>query len=1051
MRYRALRRFFLPAVLSAPLTVVPLPGAGQGGERPDLPEDVARGLADDLVGRLRDHTEIHGQRLALQPLDPGAFVDLDERGRQRLYGLLAGSLGAEIRGSYEWVNPSRFKNISRLLEDRGESDWHGRFMDIVREAQGQIIISCEASPSRRGRFELECSSDSVSPAQNRGTARAQFRTDWLKGPVDPDWALASIAEAVVKHMQGVGSLRSVSIVDSESGGETALSTHFAELLEDEVNEKKRDWRGPRPVGGQAGGVGYRATGKVDRYSDRLDLRVELYSSDGHAPETTFRETMHWTPRLEELADWKDDACGTDADLGQRRLADGRTLADWVLVAGVRLDSGDHLNLMVEAKSHLADHCGWDAVAGIMDAAVAGLAEELGAAIERNARSGLERLARVEASAGRHLPLLRLRAHAHKRLGERREEERAYSEWLDAAPPDNPERLEVLMAQDRVRAGIAAEDGEVALGLDGRRRSLVRRGLTSFGFAGGVGTAPLGAPFRVALRSWQASTGNAETGHLTAGEAEALIAEGRAVEEREKDDAAFGRARAADTAEAYARYLADFPNGRHVAAARRLFAVASAREAAERARQAAVAGEQLLALGAEERVLVERGLASWRSGGGREDGKLDDAFRAMLRAWQESRGQPVTGYLTGEQSEELIAFGRAEAAVREAERVRRVRERQAEARRAAERRADDVAFADAKRLHTPASYRAYLERGGRHEAEARALLAEVKWPAGKKFRECPECPELVVVPAGSFDMGSPPDEVERRDDEGPVHWVTISEPFAVGVYEVTRGEWSRFVSETGYASVGSCWTNESGEWKDRTGRGWRDPGFDQGAGHPVVCVSWEDAQEFVRWLSVETGEEYRLLSESEWEYVARAGTTGPFHYGSTISAEQANYDGNYTYGGGRPGRYREETVSVGELPSNEFGLHDVHGNVWEWVEDCWHDSYRGAPSDGRAWTSGGDCGQRVLRGGSWGRACVPRIAAGAPPGPGRSSRDIGFRAGLSLAPLPSPRAGVQGAELPGRFSVPLGFLIACNPQAGPAGLPRPRSSWERGHPCPRRCS
>ena len=967
MRYRTLRRFFLPAVLSAPLTVVPLPGAGQGGERPDPPEHVARGLADDLVGRLRDHTEIHGQRLALQPLDPGAFVGLDERERQRLYGLLAGSLGAEIRGSYEWVNPSRFKNISRLLEDRGESDWHGRFMEIVREAQGQIIISCEASPPSRGRFELECSSDSVSPAQNRGTARAQFGTDWLKGPVDPDWALASIAEAVVKHMQGVGSLRSVSIVDSKSGGETPLSTHVAELLEDEVNEKKRDWRGPRPVGGQAGGVGYRATGKVDRYSDRFDLRVELYSSDGDAPETTFRETMHWTPRLKKLAEWEGvGGCGTDADLGQRRLADGRTLADWVLVAGVRLDSGDHLNLMVEAKSHLADHCGWDAVAGIMDAAVAGLAEELGAAIERNARSGLERLARVEASAGRHLPLLRLRAHAHKRLGARREEERAYSEWLDAAPPDHPARLEVLMAQDRVRAGIAAEDGEVALGLDGRRRSLVRRGLTSFGFAGGVGTAPLGAPFRVALRSWQASTGYAETGHLTAGEAEALIAEGRAVEEREKDDAAFGRARAADTAEAYARYLADFPNGRHVAVARRLFAVASAREAAERARQAAVAGEQFLALGAEERVLVERGLASWRSGGGREDGKLDDAFRAVLRAWQESRGQPVTGYLTGEQSEELI--GRAEAAAREAERVRRVRERQAEARRAAERRADDVAFADAKRLHTPSSYRAYLERGGRHEAEARALLAEVskpKWEAGEKFRDCPDCPEMVVVPSGSYEMGSPSGEADRDDDEGPVHRVTISEPFAVGVYEVTRGEWSRFVSSTGHSTGDSCWMYEDDEWKRRAGRGWRTPGYEQSDSHPVVCVSWPDAQAYVEWLSSEAGSEYRLLSESEWEYVARAGTTGPFHYGSTITSEQANYDGNYTYGSGRKGRYREETVLVGMFPPNEFGLHDVHGNVWEWVEDCGHHGYRGAPSDGSAWTSGGDCGSRVLRGGSWG--------------------------------------------------------------------------------------
>ena len=134
----------------------------------------------------------------------------------------------------------------------------------------------------------------------------------------------------------------------------------------------------------------------------------------------------------------------------------------------------------------------------------------------------------------------------------------------------------------------------------------------------------------------------------------------------------------------------------------------------------------------------------------------------------------------------------------------------------------------------------------------------------------------------------------------------------------------------------------------------------------MCVSWEDARAYVNWLSGATGEEYRLLTESEWEYVARAGTTGPFHFGSTISMGQASYDVNYIYGGGSeeggfelyPPRW------VGGFPANGFGLHDVHGNVWEFVEDCWHDSYHDAPSDGSAWISGGDCGKRVARGGSW---------------------------------------------------------------------------------------
>ena len=139
----------------------------------------------------------------------------------------------------------------------------------------------------------------------------------------------------------------------------------------------------------------------------------------------------------------------------------------------------------------------------------------------------------------------------------------------------------------------------------------------------------------------------------------------------------------------------------------------------------------------------------------------------------------------------------------------------------------------------------------------------------------------------------------------------------------------------------------------------DRGWGRGD-RPVIDVSWHDAKEYTRWLSRKTGAEYRLLSESEWEYAVRAGTTGPFHFGSTISPEE----GNYTYGSGRKGRYWRRKEPVGSFPPNAFGLHDVHGNVREWVEDCWHDRYRGAPSDGDAWTRGGDCGKRVLRGGAW---------------------------------------------------------------------------------------
>ena len=234
-----------------------------------------------------------------------------------------------------------------------------------------------------------------------------------------------------------------------------------------------------------------------------------------------------------------------------------------------------------------------------------------------------------------------------------------------------------------------------------------------------------------------------------------------------------------------------------------------------------------------------------------------------------------------------------------------------------------------------------------------------------FQDCSDCPEMVVVPGGSYMMGSPADEEERSGDEGPRHRVMVPRPIAVGKYEITFGEWDACVAG------GGCGGYRPG-----------DAGWGRGR-RPVVNVSWEDAKGYAEWLSRKTGEGYRLLSESEWEYVARGGTRGPFHFGSTITTDQANYDGEDTYGSGRKGVNRGKTVSVGAFPANGFGLHDVHGNVWEWVEDCWHKDYTGAPTDGSAWTSGGDCGSRVLRGGSW--FYVPWIL--------RSANRYGLTAGI----------------------------------------------------------
>ena len=219
------------------------------------------------------------------------------------------------------------------------------------------------------------------------------------------------------------------------------------------------------------------------------------------------------------------------------------------------------------------------------------------------------------------------------------------------------------------------------------------------------------------------------------------------------------------------------------------------------------------------------------------------------------------------------------------------------------------------------------------------LRQEQQRVGRTFRDCAQCPQMVVVPSGSFTMGSPNSEKGRYHDEGPRHRVSIDYRFAVGVYEVTFAEWDACVS------AGGC----GGYRPD-------DAGWDRG-NRPVINVSWEDAQSYVRWLSQRTGESYRLLSESEWEYVARAGSVTAYSWGNDIGHNRANCAGC----GSRWDN--QKTAPVGAFGANAWGLYDVHGNVWEWVENCWHYSYTGAPADGSAWESG-DCSVRVLRGGSW---------------------------------------------------------------------------------------
>ena len=222
----------------------------------------------------------------------------------------------------------------------------------------------------------------------------------------------------------------------------------------------------------------------------------------------------------------------------------------------------------------------------------------------------------------------------------------------------------------------------------------------------------------------------------------------------------------------------------------------------------------------------------------------------------------------------------------------------------------------------------------------AVVAALRLPGrGEVFRDCADCPEMVVVLEGTYMMGSPPDEPGRWEDEGPRHRVTIARPFAVGRYEVTFAEWDAC------RRAGGCLHAPGDEgW----GRGSR----------PVIHVSWKDAKEYVGWLSEKTGRTYRLPSESEWEYAVRADTDTPYYWGAEAGQGRANCGGCEERGGGA------KTAPAGSFPPNGFGLFDMSGNVWEWVEDCGHRDYTGAPADGSAWLKPGDCRLRMLRGGAW---------------------------------------------------------------------------------------
>ncbi len=264
------------------------------------------------------------------------------------------------------------------------------------------------------------------------------------------------------------------------------------------------------------------------------------------------------------------------------------------------------------------------------------------------------------------------------------------------------------------------------------------------------------------------------------------------------------------------------------------------------------------------------------------------------------------------------------------------------------------------------------------------------PRRRVRRDADDLPEMVEIPPGRFMMGIPPAESKREDATGidnwarPRHEVTIARPFWLGRYPVTRGEYAAFVAATDRPTPDKAWTTEpddKGEWRgaEREGRNWRNPSFAQTDRDPVVCVSHADATDYIAWINTRRNpdtEPYRLPSEAEWEYAARAGTETARFWGdgrdrtcrfanvadrSLMTALNRPFDNERFFDGDD---FYAFTAPVGSFLPNPFGLSDMLGNVWERTADSWHDDYKGAPSDGAVWTTGGNAASRVLRGGSW---------------------------------------------------------------------------------------
>ena len=460
-------------------------------------------------------------------------------------------------------------------------------------------------------------------------------------------------------------------------------------------------------------------------------------------------------------------------------------------------------------------------------------------------------------------------------------------------------------------------------------------------------------------------------------------------EQLKDNAAFAKATESDTLLAYAEYLLSFPNGLHAEQARSVLANMEDTGAYVQAKET----------GSIESY--QRYLSSFPQGRYKDEiasllNPLQD-YAAFAKASEAGTVAAFEEYLLSfpnglhiKQAHNVIANLEETSAYLQAKETGSIKSYQGylssfpqgkyrdEINNLLKIQQEEFIYEKAEQSGSPDGILEYLSAfpEGTHVKKALAHLekietrdittqAEQVFEPRKIFQDCSECPQMIVVPAGEITIGSPQSEEARGENEGPQYPVNIRNSFAVGLYEVTHGEFRTFIEQTGHKIENGCYSYNR-KWRLDRDLNWQNPGFEKTDRSPIVCINWNDAKAYVNWLVEKTGRTYRLLSESEWEYVARAGTGTPFSTGATISTGQANYNGKYKYGYGKTGKDRKKATQVGSFSPNPFGLYDMHGNVYEWVEDCYNESYTNTPKDGKPWLKG-NCDIRVLRGGSWNNA------------------------------------------------------------------------------------